>query len=464
MATLPPGPSSPSLWQLFQWAYRPIPWMETCARRYGETFTLRSPSSPPMVFTSDPAVIKQVFSGDPKQFHAGKANIFLKPFLGENSLLVLDEKPHMRQRKLLLGPLHGERMQAYGETMRRITDRVIDGWPLGRPFPLQDETQAITLDVILETVFGMGAGAQQGRVRELLQRFVTFGTGTPLAILMVRADGEIRGRRLQRALGPLSPITAFERLLAQLDEALYGEIHRRRAAGPEAREDVLALLLGARDEAGQPMSDIEIRDQLLTLLSAGHETTATALTFVVRSFIEHPEVLAEVRAEIDRVVGDGDLVARIQQLEYLDATIKEALRLRPVAPVVGRVLAEPMQLGPWNLPAGVMVVPTVYLAHRRPEAWKDPEKFDPRRFLDGKPTPAEYFPFGGGVRRCIGAAFATYEMKMVLGQLVRRTRIEGVPGYRPRIIRRSFTFALDQGLPIVLTARDAAPAMHAAAS
>jgi cytochrome P450 len=438
--------------------------METCARRYGETFTLRSPGSPPMVFTSDPTVIKQVFSGDPRQFHAGKANIFLKPFLGDNSLLVLDEKPHLRQRKLLLGPLHGERMQAYGETMRRITDRVIDGWPLGRPFPLQDETQAITLDVILETVFGMGSGAEQRQLRELLKRFINFGTGTPLAILMVRADGEIRGRRLQRALGPLSPISAFERLLAELDEALYGEIHRRRGVGLETHEDVLALLLGARDEAGQPMSDAEIRDQLLTLLSAGHETTATALTFVVQSFLEHPEVLAEVRAEIERVVGAGDLVPRIGQLEYLDATIKEALRLRPVAPVVGRVLAEPMELGPWRLPAGVMVVPTIYLAHRRPEAWKDPERFDPRRFLDGKPTPAEYFPFGGGVRRCIGAAFATYEMKVVLGQLVRRTRLEAVPGYRPRMIRRSFTLALDKGLPLILAARDAAPPAHAAAS
>jgi len=451
--SLPPGPSASPLVQRLQWLFRPIPFLEACVRTYGATFTMRQLGSPPQVYVTDPAAIKKVFSGSPDDLWAGEAGAFLKPILGEHSMLVLDGERHQRHRKLLMPPFHGERMQAYGETMREVTDRRIDAWPLDRPFPLHPETQAITLDVILRTVFGLDEGALFEDLKRALEPFMAFGTGAPWAFLLLRGDGTLYGQRLQELLGRFSPLGRFRRILEDVDRLLYAEIARRRASAHAGHKDVLALLLDARDEAGAAMTDVELRDELLTLLVAGHETTATAITATIEQLGRHPAVLARVRAELDEAVGDGPLVPNVGKLVYLDAVIKEAMRLHTVLPAVGRGLHAPLELGGCTLPVGVTVIACMYLVHRRADLFPEPERFLPERFLGAKVSPFEYFPFGGGARRCVWQAFASYELKITLAEILRRCAWSLAPGYRARIIRRGVTFALSEGMPIVVQSR-----------
>jgi cytochrome P450 len=450
---LPPGPSAPPLVQRLHWLFRPIPFLEECTKKFGPMFTVRQPGSAPQVFVSDPAVIKQIFTGSPDDLWAGEAGAFLKPILGEHSILVLDGVRHQRHRKLLMPPFHGERMQAYGETMREVTDRRIDAWPLEHRLPLLPEAQAIALDVILRTIFGLDEGTLFDGVRRALEPFIGFGSGSPWPLLLLRGDGTVYGQRLQSLFGCFSPMGRFQRIVDEVDRLLYAEIRRRRGLPRAGREDVLALLLDARDEAGAPMTDVELRDELLTLLIAGHETTATAIVAAVDQLCRHPEALARLLAELKDVLGDGPLVPNIGKLAWLDAVIKETLRLHPVLPVVGRQLHAPLVLDGRTLPAGVTVIPCIYLAHRRADLWPEPERFRPERFLGEKISPFEFFPFGGGARRCVGMAFASYELKIVLAQLLRRCSLSLAPGYRARIIRRGVTFALSEGVPIVVHSR-----------
>ncbi len=414
MATLPPGPKLPAILQLLHWIRRPIPFMEECTRRYGDCFTIRLLVAPTIVFFSDPDTVKEIFTGNTEQLRAGEANVVLKPLLGQHSLLLLDGARHLRERRLLMPSFHGERMQAYGEVMRAITDRSIERWPVGRPFPIHPQMQGITLDVILQIPW------------------------------------------LQTDLGPLSPWGRIVRLRGEIDEILFAQIARRRAAGRAGREDVLAMLIEARDETGQPMSDSELRDEMITLLVAGHETTATSLAWMFHRILQRPDVLEKLRTELRRVVGSGPVAPHhVAELEYLDATIKETQRLNPIVPVVGRRLQTPTRLGGHDLPAGVTAAPCIYLTHRRPDLWPDPERFDPDRFLGKRTSPYQFFPFGGGVRYCLGAAFATYEMKVVLAQVLSRVVLRPAPGHTVHVVRRSITFAPSAGMPVVLESRAA---------
>ena len=443
-ATLPPGPSSNRWVQAIRYAYRPVPFLDECARRYGETFSLRMPMGPPFVLFSNPAAIKEILTGDDDALHAGEASAVLHPLLGANSLLAVDGARHTRERRLMLPPFHGERMLAYGETMRDITDAAIDAWPIGRAFPVQDEMQAITLEVILRTVFGLAEPERLALVRERVRRLVGLVVN-PIWLLPA----------MNKDYGRLSPGHRFARVKREVDELLFAEFARRRAGAGEG-DDVLSMLVAARDEDGQAMSDEELRDQMVTLLLAGHETTATALAWAVHHIIENPNVLASIRTELDRELGDGPLhPGQVMRLEYLDAVVKETLRLRPVIGEVGRVLKRPMRIGGWDLPAGVEASPSIYLVHRRPDVWPDPERFDPRRFIGRRPSPYEFLPFGGGTRRCLGMAFALYEMKVVLAEVLRRVDLVRAPGYRMRMVRRAITFAPSEGMPVVVEKRAA---------
>jgi len=428
---LPPGPAAPALIQFLRSGLRPTGFIEDCARRYGDPFTVRFPASPPVVFFSHPDAIRDIFTGDPELLRAGEANVDLMPMLGENSLLMLDGQRHLSERRLMLPPFHGERMQAYGSLMAEIADRAIDGWPVGRVFPVQREMQAITLDVILRAVFGLEDGARlvelRGRIIRLL-RFVMGPAGLVLFIPLLRID-----------LGPLSPGGRFTRHARGIDELLFAEITRRRREGAAGRADILSMLIEARHEDGTGLSDQALRDEMVTLLLAGHETTATSLAWILHCVLGRPDVLARLRAEAE----DGTAS------EYLDAVIKEAARLHPVVPNIGRVLQAPLRIGGHLLPAGVVASPCVYLAHRRPDVWPEPERFSPERFLGARPSPYEFFPFGGGVRRCIGAAFATYEMKVVLARILSRVALRAAPGYVARTVRRTVTFAPSDGMPVV---------------
>ena len=427
---LPPGPRMPRALQTAIWSRQAQWFLEQSRARFGSMFSLEIAYEGDWVVLSDPELVKQVFTGDPRVFHAGEGNQILRPILGDNSVLVLDEKKHIQQRKLLLPPFHGERMQAYGEKMAEIAAREIESWPTGVPCKLRPRMQAITLEIVLETVFGVHGGERMGPLRDALRDFLDLTTD-PKALLPVLAIGPDRINR----------IPAFRRRVGRVDELIGLEIAERRAAEDLAeREDVLSMLLLARHEDGSPMSDAEIRDELLTLLVAGHETTATALSWAMERLTRHPEKLDRLRREV--AAGEED---------YLTATIQETLRLRPVIVVVLRKLTEPVELGGYELPAGASAVPCIHLIHRDPQIYPEPERFLPERFLDNPPGTYTWIPFGGGVRRCLGAAFAQFEMAVVLRELVGRREIEPAKLASERPFRRAITETPRHDTEVVLS-------------
>jgi cytochrome P450 len=442
---LPPGPSTPPAIQVVRWLSTPFRVMEECRARFGDVFTLRFPRMPGVVVVADPLAVKDLFGLGPDEGHAGKANFVLKPVVGEHSLLLLDGAEHLRQRKMILPAFHGERMLAYGRTMIEMTHASIDGWPLGRRFPAHRPMQSITLQVILRTVFGVEDGPRFAELANVLTRMLD-ATANPLLLLPF----------LQKDLGALSPWGRFARLARQAQAILRAEIRRGREKGTGGRTDVLAMMLDARDELGRPLGEDEVLDELVTLLVAGHETTATALAWTLCWLLPDRELVARLKEEIATAGGDP---SRIAKLELLDATVKEALRLQPVVPVAGRVLQEPARIGTLDLPRGVIVSASIYLVHRRPSLYPEPARFRPERFVGAKPAAWEFLPFGGGLRKCVGAAFALYEMKMVLAAMLPRVEMR-LAADRVREVRRAITVTPEGGLPVVLTAkrsREAAP-------
>jgi cytochrome P450 family 135 len=406
--------------------------MEDCARRYGDMFTLRISHEGTWVFLTDPDAVKQVFTGDPRLLHAGEANVVLLPVLGSKSVLLLDEQEHMAQRKLMLPSFHGQRMRSYEKVMTEVAVREIERWPLGVPLSAWPTMQAITLEVILRTVFGVQEGERLRRLGDALRQVLAWGT-RPQRLALLAAIGPRR----------IAELRVFRRVLDPADELIYQEIRRRREAPDlEERDDVLSLLLQARHEDGSPMSDKELRDELMTLLVAGHETSATSLAWALEALVRHPDALARLRDEVDS--GDD---------AYLDAVLKETLRLRPVVALVLRRLTEPVEIGGRLLPAGVTVAPSIYLLHRRPDVYPDPRAFRPDRFLERPPGTYTWIPFGGGVRRCLGASFAQFEMKVVLRALVSRLDLRAARPRPERRVRRAIIFAPERGGEIVATRR-----------
>jgi cytochrome P450 len=427
--SLPPGPAIPAFLQGLRYVRDPLAFLSGFRERYGDVFTIRFPYFGEIVYVASPELVKEVFTGSPAVLHAGEANAtVLEPAVGPNSVLTLDDAPHMRQRKLLLPPFHGERVRRYGELVREVTRRDMESWPVGKPFALRQHTQWITLAVILRAVFGIVDEARVERATRLIDEFsdrVTLITKFP---------------NLRRDLGPLSPWRRFLRARAELDEFIYEEIELRRdEAGDEERDDVLSLLLRARDDDGNPMSDEELRDELLTVVGAGHETTATALAWAMERLLRSPRVLGRLR---ESLAADED--------EYLDATVKETLRARPVIPDVARKLTAPTTVAGYELPAGSFVLPAIAALHYREDIFPDPDEFRPERFLGGKVDNYAWIPFGGGVRRCVGAAFAEYEMRIVLREIVQHAQLR-VADPRPERVRiRNITLAPAKGTRVVL--------------
>lgn len=404
--------------------------MERCQRRYGDIFTVRIAQEGTWVFLADPAMVKQVFTGDPHVFHAGEGNMILLPVVGHHSVLLLDDERHMAQRKLMLPPFHGERMQRYGELMREIAEAEVARWPRGEPVRLRPHMQELTLEIIIRAVFGIQEGPRLAELRSALGHLLD-ETSSRRAMLLIALLGP---HRLSR-----SPL--LRRELDPIDRMIIEEIRtRRRAADLAERDDILSLLLQARHEDGSPMEDRELRDELMTLLVAGHETTATSISWALERLARHPEKLDRLRAE----VRDGSD-------EYLDAVTKETLRLRPVLPLVARRLTAPVEIGGHQLPAGVTVTPCIHLIHRRPDVYPDPRAFRPERFIEKPAGTYTWIPFGGGVRRCIGASFALFEMNQVLATVVDRVdlRPHGAP---ERVRRRAITLTPERGTEVVVEA------------
>ncbi|MDE2929221.1 MAG: cytochrome P450 [Acidobacteriota bacterium] len=443
MPELPPGPRAPRFFQMFRWIFRPVPLLRACAETYGDAFTLRLVGTPPVVFFSDPAAIRQIFSGDPEHLRAGQANrVSLEHILGPNSILLLDGARHKRERKLLMPPFHGERMRLYGELMTGITDQSIESWPLERSFPVHSRMQQITLEIILRAVFGVDEGPLLSDLRTRLIRWLNFIAG-PLETWI----GLTQHRYIRRR----------DPLLRRIDRLLYDQIARCKKSQRKKRADILAMLVAARDEHGRPMSDEEIRDEIITMLVAGHETTATSLAWVIYRLLQNPQVLAKARAEVDSVTGEGRQASRpigeqVAGLGYLDSVIKETARLNPVLPIAARYLGMDMRIGNHELPAGSIVLPCIYLTHRQPELWPEPEAFNPDRFLGRRVDPYTFFPFGGGVRHCLGAAFASYEMKIVLARVLSRVTLRLDPRHTVRVVRRGITFAPSGGVRVIRAA------------
>jgi cytochrome P450 family 135 len=429
---LPPGPRYPRALQTLGWTLRTFPFLERCRERYGDMFTLRIANEETWVVLSNPEHVKQVFTGDPGVFHAGEANVVLLPLLGDHSVLLLDDGPHMEQRKLLLPPLHGKRMERYGELMGEIAEAELERWPLGERMPVLPRMQAVTLEVIIRAVFGVESGARLDEVREVLRQLLA-EVMDPMTLVLLATLGPRRFRRLPMV----------RRTLAAPDAVLYEEIARRRDdPALEEHEDILSLLLLARHEDGSPMSDRELRDELMTLLVAGHETTATALSWAVERLVRHPDKLERLRAEL--AAGEE---------EYLDAVIKETLRLRPVLPVVVRQLTEPVEIGGRRFPTGVRLAPCIHLVHRDEDVYPDPRAFRPERFLERPAGTYTWIPFGGGVRRCLGGSFAIFEMKRVLAAIVGRLELRAAEPASERVRRRAITLTPARGAEVIVERR-----------
>jgi cytochrome P450 family 135 len=427
----PPGSRAPALLQAVRYTRDPLGFLVRLQRRHGGVFSLSFPYFGRLVYVADPVLVKQLFTGSPEQFHAGEANAtVLEPALGPNSVLTLDDAPHMQQRKLLLPPFHGESIRRYGELIREATLEEMESWPVGEPFALRPHTQRITLAVIMRAVFGVHDEARLARFERLIENF-SDRVSAVLAFPMLRRD-----------LGRWSPWSRFLRARAALDEFIYEEIALRRAEGDAEgaeRSDILSLLLAARHEDGTPMGDEELRDELVTVLAAGHETTATGLAWAMERLLRTPRALARLR---ESLAADED--------DYLDATIRETLRARPVIVDVARKLTAPARIGGYELPAGTFVMAAIAALHYREDLFPEPEEFRPERFLEGRADNYAWIPFGGGVRRCVGAAFAEYEMRIVLRAILERADLSA-PDPRPERVKvRNITLAPGRGTRVVL--------------
>jgi cytochrome P450 len=456
---LPPGPKTQPLWTMVRWLRTPLEMLDKLAAEYGTAFSLPVPRQPqPMVFFSDPAAVKEIWAGDPEDLRAGEANIILRAALGRSSLLLLDGAEHLRERRLMLPPFHGDRMRAYGAAMRDATLQQIAQWPVEKTFAIHESMQAVTLDVIMRTIFGVSDGPKLAPLRDALVRWTTLGTsslGTAMLLLVppeyaVRIQGAAKS-----GFGRFLPWASIVRAQQDTDQLIRDTIAQRRREGTAGREDVLSMLLEARDEHGELMTDDDLRDEMLTLLLAGHETTATTLAWALHHLLSDPTWLARIRAEVDEVVGVRGLVAteHLERLVLLDAAIKETLRLTPIIPLVGRRVARPTTIGNYHLPVGAVAAASIYLVHHRADLWPDPKRFDPSRFVGKKPDPTHYFPFGGGTRRCLGMAFAAYEMKVVLASILAHVDLAPAPNYRVRMVRRGVTLAPSGGMPVVVKRR-----------
>jgi cytochrome P450 family 135 len=417
---LPPGPPDSSLHQTREWVRRPLAFLERCEQRYGDSFTLRLARQPPMVMLSSPEAVREVFRGDPSVLRAGEANSLLQATLGRNSLLLLDGEQHLRERRLMLPPFHGERMRGYAPVMRQIARREIARWPAERPFEVASSFRRIALEVIVRAVFGVEEPERVKRLSGALRRLLDTVTNPfrVLALLLIEPGG-----LTVRAWQHYAPT------MRRVDALIYDEIRRRRAdpRAPE-RDDILSMLLPG-------MSDEQLRDELMTLLLAGHETTAAGLAWAVERLARHPDVL-------DRLTESDDD-------DYLDAVVKETLRSRTVLPLVARDLATPLEIAGWRLPAGVRVTPCIHLVHRQPDAYPEPDAFRPERFLEHPADTYTWIPFGGGTRRCLGGAFAVFEMKVVLRELVRLGRPVPASPHDEAVSRRGLALVPAQGARIV---------------
>ena len=432
---LPPGPRMPVVLQGLGWWHRPTAFMERCRAKYGKRFTITLPGQPPFVMISEPEQIKQIFQAPPDVLHPGEGARILEPVVGRHSVILLDEGPHLEQRKLLLPAFHGDKMQALTGLMEDLAEREVASWPTGEPFALHPRFQALTLEIILRAVFGMEAGDRLDALRERMTAILEFGS-SPASV----------NQHLWRDFFGLGPYARFRRARAAADELVYEQIDERRRSGQRG-DDILSMLLEARHEDDDSeMSREEIRDELMTALVAGHETTASELAWAFETLAREPRVLQRLHDEID--AGEDDA--------YLTATIQEVLRRRPVLPQAEpRLVKKPIEIGDWTYEPGVVLAASAWLVHHDPDVYPEPFAFRPERFLEDAPGTYTWIPFGGGRRRCLGASFALLEMKVAMRAALGRLTLAPVVEFE-RTRRRSITISPRRGASTVLLPRQPA--------
>jgi len=412
--------------------------------RYGNCYTVRVVGQPPLVMFTDPAAIKEIFAADTATLRAGEASAeLLGPIVGSDSLLVLDGPRWRRDRQLMQMAFHGERLRQHGSTISDLTNDVVNTWRTGDTIRLHQAMQTITLEVIMRVVFGVENVREMERLRSALLRFLGQMGSASAAFLLFPA--------FRIDMGRFSPWGRFKRNRAAVDEVLLEEIRSRRRLGTEGRADVLSMLVDAKDEEGQGLSDGELLDQMFTLLNAAHETTAASLAWTFCHVSRDEDVLERLRQELHDTFRSGPVApARIGELSYLDAVIQESLRLTPVTMAVLRRVNEPVRIGGYEIPPGVNIAAPIYAVHHHPDLWPDPERFDPERFAGNQGVPHTFLPFGGGARRCLGAAFSTFEMKLVLAEVLSRVTMHVAPGYKARPSSRGVAIAPSSGVPVVV--------------
>jgi cytochrome P450 family 135 len=449
-ARLPPGPRLPRILQTFGFMLAGPRFLEACRRRYGNVVTFRTVFDQGFVMLFDPAEVKELFQGPPEQLRAGEANAMLGPVLGERSVLLLDGGEHLRHRRLMLPPFHGRRMQTFADAMLRSADLEIDSWPVGEPFALLPSMQSLTLRVIVQAVFGYEPGAEEQELRRRLRAMVA-PLARPRSMALLAALPMLVGRQARLD-------DQFAAARRAVDEVLYPEIARRRALGDDAlaqTDDVFSALLLAEDEDGGRLSDAEVRDELVTLLLAGHETTATGLAWCFDLLLHAPAVHAQA---LGRAKAPPSGAADPSHDRYLDAVVKESLRIRPVIPGVGRVVrGEPFRVGAYAIPPGVEINPSIRVIHRREDIYPDAGAFRPERFLvDDPPDTYTWIPFGGGTRRCLGASFALMEMRVVLDRVLERVALRAADPKLAEVQFRAITLAPRDGVRVI---QDRPPAL-----
>ncbi|PAX60490.1 cytochrome P450 [Brunnivagina elsteri] len=454
---LPPKPSASMRIQQLRWALSPMSYMDECAQKHGDMFRLQLGKDISLVFTSNPDAIQTILTNDTKDFSApGELNNAFEPLFGKHSLITISGKEHQRQRQLLMPPLHGERMRSYGEIIENITSKVIQNQQLGKSFSLRNVTQTITLQVMMQAVFGLFDSPRARRIEKLLGDILD-ATSSPL--MMAVTYFPILGR----IITPFHPARHALDWQQEADNLLYEEIRDKRSLMPEAyrrqnpdasRSDILSLLMAAEDEYGNPMTDVELRDELITLLVAGHETTATAIAWAIYYIHKYPHIKSHLLTEL-ATAGDNPDSNVIFKLPYLNAVCNETLRIHPVAMLTfPRKVEVPVSLCGYDLEAGTVIYGSIYLSHRRPDLYPNPDEFKPERFLEKQFSSFEFLPFGGGVRRCIGLAFAQFEMKLVLAKILASVDLELVTKGKVFPVRRGLVSGQNRTIQMLVKSRN----------
>lgn len=423
-----------------QFVRRPLDTLRRWHERYGDVFTVRFIGFGTGVYVADPEAIRGLLTGDQSDLLAGEANSILEPILGKHSVLVLDGPEHLRQRRLLLPPFRGSRVAGFRSIITDVANREVDRWQPGQQLVLRERMRALTFEVICHAVFGVTEHRRVERLRRALSAVIDTGA-ILMALPLLRTD-----------LGRFSPGGRLARRLSAADALIYEEITRRRGVHDiEERTDVLSLLLQAHDEDGHSMTDAELRDELFTMLAAGHETTATSLAFAIDLLLRNPATLTRMRESLEE--GDDS---------YVTAVGKETLRMRPVIDAAERTLTKPRTVAGWELPPGIKVYPAIALVHHRPDLYPEPDAFRPERFTEDNAESYAWLPFGGGIRRCIGAALAQAEMTEVLRVVASRAELSLVRDEPDPVVLRGITVVPKHGVPVRVVRREA-PATGAGA-